>query len=160
VRNRNSHAGRTEGHPLQEAQDRTNVVPGGEDPRTPIDPLAGLRAGVPYSLRNAARLLNLPEGRLRRAILLEGLAAEEVADGREYVIDGGVLRSFIQGIRPNEKSDQGDAWLYFWTLALLIFLPLILGFIIMFTSSAHNPPAEHEGLPAPGLGIESHVPAF
>src|SRR5581483_6473798 len=56
-----------------------------------------------YSLREAARALEMPEGTLRRAILLDRLRATEVDDDRQYLLEGSALQDFVRRLRPAEQ---------------------------------------------------------
>jgi hypothetical protein len=57
-----------------------------------------------YSLREAALRLGLPEGMLRRAILLEDDPAMSVDDDRHYLIAGRELRRYVEVIHPSDRS--------------------------------------------------------
>jgi len=98
-----------------------------------------------YSLQDAARALAVPEGTLRRAILLDELSALGVDDDRHYVLDGGALQDFVRHLRPAECCvfPAGDSlWL---DLALLLLIPLLILLVVFLT---RNPEAFRAEPPA------------
>lgn len=70
-----------------------------------------------YSLRQAEVALNLSEGQLRRAIVLDYLPAIDAADDRQYLIEGSTLQTYVRRIRPAEDcvfpTNNG---LYWWSM--------------------------------------------
>ena len=90
------------------------------------------RDGV-YSLKEAAQALHLPEGRLRRAILLDDLPAIDVADDRHYLIQGRILQAYVQQLRPQEEPGFQLSSMAFWPVVVLMIASMLglAGFILV-----------------------------
>ena len=93
-----------------------------------------IQSGMTYALRDAARLAHLPEGQLRRAILLDRLPAQEVTDDRQYLLTGAILKRYLQSIRPKEEAIyDSDEESVFWNLGVFFLISSIaLSFILCF----------------------------
>ncbi len=99
--------------------------------------------GVFYSLRDASLLSGLPESRIRRAILLEDLPAQEVPDDRHYLIQGRSLAAYVgtpvgpaqpsgpAGAEKESVHDQSSA-------AVLFVLAMVFVFMITLLSLAYS----------------------
>ena len=64
-----------------------------------------MRCDEYYPLHWAAQAIDVEEGRLRRAILLEDLDAIPVPDDRQYLIHGMALRAYLRTLRPSEECE-------------------------------------------------------
>jgi hypothetical protein len=142
------------GHPVP-PRDRTEGPPEASPKSSPsharnnVPRHYPIRADTSYSLRDAAELLGLPEGTLRRAILLESLQAEELGDDRQYLLDGKSLLAFVRKLRPeeeiHEERDEGG-W---WGLVILLLLPLVGAILILVAGSTRSPSSEGPPVPSP-----------
>ncbi len=115
-----------------------DLPPGPGEPR---DPAGGepkengahdILPGALYSLREAAELTGIPEGRIRRAILLEDLPALAAPDDRQYLLLGRTLEDYLHSRRtggvgsgPPPRSSLAES-AFFFALLLVIAVLLIL----------------------------------
>jgi hypothetical protein len=107
--------------------------------------------GTLYSLRDAALALEISEGKLRRAILLDEVPAADVDDERQYLLDGAALQAYIRRIRPNENCMFPDNGNLFLELAYCLVIPLLILLVLIFAKSPD--PAR------PGAAIKQTPPA-
>jgi len=91
--------------------------------------------GTLYSLRDAALALEIPEGKLRRAILLDEVPAADVDDERQYLLDGAALQAFIRRTRPHENCVFPDNGSLFLELAYCLVIPLLILLVLIFARS-------------------------
>jgi len=129
--------------------DNPSPEPGPLPPRSrhyyPVD------RGTLYSLRDAALALEIPEGKLRRAILLDEVPAADVDDERQYLLDGAALQAFIRRTRPYENCVFPDNGSLFLELAYCLVIPLLILLVLIFartpdparpgTTTKQTPPA-------------------
>jgi hypothetical protein len=118
-----------------------------------------IRRTEAYSLKDAAAALAVPEGQLRRAILLSDLPALDVPDDRQYLLLGSTLRAYVQALRPEEncRFDPGDDVFYGMAfLAILPLIALIVSLCIMATTSPSRVQCRlHPALPAPSAPMDA-----
>ncbi|HLY10596.1 MAG TPA: hypothetical protein VKW04_14930 [Planctomycetota bacterium] len=108
-----------------------------------------------YSLREASVALDLPEGTLRRAILLEEIASEVVDDDRHYLIQGAALQDYVRFLRPQEQCEFPDGMTLWSELALVLVIPVLILFVLLLTrTAAPSRPVS----PAPSLPPAAGVP--
>lgn len=98
--------------------------------------------GTLYSLRDASLALEIPEGQLRRAILLDEVPAADVDDERQYLLDGAALQTYIRSIRPAENCVFPDNGNLFLELAYCLVIPLLILLVLIF---ARTPEPSHPG---------------
>ena len=90
-----------------------------------------------YSLHWAAKAIDVEEGRLRRAILLEDLDAIPVPDDRQYLIHGMALRAYLRTLRPSEECEffQDQELVCKPGLAMLLCLGVLLASVLVLLAS-------------------------
>jgi hypothetical protein len=118
-----------------------------------------IRSDAVYSLREAAVLVGIAEGLLRRAVLLDHLPALEPDDDRQYLFTGKTLLSYVRRLRPDEEvlEEKGDPDLGAW--ALLVLVPILAAIVSLMAAGASSP-RQSPPLPSPGAGIDLRVPDF
>lgn len=99
-----------------------------------------------YSLRDAARALEMPEGNLRRAILLDQLRAVEVDDDRQYLLDGAALQEFVRRLRPAEACAFPEPDSLLPDLLTFLIIPILIVLVLLFVRS---PEGARQNAPAP-----------
>lgn len=104
-----------------------------------------------YSLREAARALDLPEGALRRAILLDQIKAHEVDDDRQYLLQGSDLREYLRDHRPSEPCVFPEEDSLLPDLLTFLIIPVLIVLVLLFVK---NPEA-----PRPDRPAKQSVPA-
>lgn len=116
-----------------------------------------IRADATYSLREAAGLLDIPEGTLRRAILLDDLPAEGVCDDRHYLIEGHDLLAHFRLLRPDEESNGVSSPSIVGGAAFLALFP-ILAAILLLLAGMRSPKGDNRPQVDPIPAIEVQVP--
>jgi len=100
--------------------------------RVPAAPsIHAIRQDGLYPLRDAAVLLGIPEGQLRRAVLLENLPAQEVCDDRHYLFSGTTLLAYARRPRPFEEVLERDRETAAWGLAILLLFPILAAVLLI-----------------------------
>lgn len=132
-------------------------VPGGRDLPSATPPRDSrprhyypIDRGLVYSLQDAARAAELPEGKLRRAILLDELAACEVDDDRHYLIDGAALQTYLRRLHRAENCafpENDNLWL---ELAYCLVIPLLILLILIFAKTPEGPRSDSPAPKPPG----------
>lgn len=105
--------------------------------------------GTAYSLEDAAKALEIPEGKLRRAILMDDLAAEQVDDDRHYLLQGDALQNYVRHLRPAEECvfvENGNLLL---ELAYCLIIPLLILLLLIFAKTPEMPRSDQTAHPAP-----------
>jgi len=126
--------------------------------------------GTLYSLRDAALALEISEGTLRRAILLDEVPAADVDDERQYLLDGAALQAYIRRVRPNENCVFPNNGNLFLELAYCLIIPLLILLVLIFAKSPEpvrpgaaikqTPPADCVPGDASGGGRGNAAPAL
>lgn len=95
-----------------------------------------------YSLRDAARVLNVPEEQLRRLVLMGDLPAIDCADDRQYLLRGSVLQEHVRKLRPREEAVFEIDTSAFWALGIFLLLPILasagLAFSVLVGNAGHE----------------------
>lgn len=78
-----------------------------------------------YPLSQAAKAAEMPQGKLRRAIVLGELEAEPVADERDYLVEGRHLQEYIRSLRTNERAEFSSENDLGWVIGLFLAIPLL-----------------------------------
>jgi hypothetical protein len=116
--------------------------PAGAPPPRPA-PLArhfyAIDATRVYSLRDAARALEMPEGNLRRAILLDQLRAIEVDDDRQYLLEGSALQDFVRRLRPTEQCAFPAEDSLLPDLLTFLIIPILIVLVLLFVRGPEAP---------------------
>jgi len=92
-----------------------------------------------YSLREAALALEMPEGKLRRAILLDQLRATEVDDDRQYLLEGSALQDFVRRLRPEEQCAFSAEDSLLPDLLTFLIIPILIVLVLLFVRSPEAP---------------------
>ena len=146
------------GDPASEGSKETPVEsPPVPSPRAKILKYYAILPSASYSLRNAASLLGLPEEELRRAILLDGVEAEETSDDRQYLLEGRALLSYVRRLRPHEEiraATNGESVL--WGVAILVVIPLLAAVLFLLLGAGSSSSSERPPHPAPKFGLEAN----
>ncbi|MBV8879615.1 MAG: hypothetical protein JO332_06625 [Planctomycetaceae bacterium] len=105
-----------------------------------------------YSLREAARLADIPVDRLRRAVVLGDVPAEPVDDDRDYLLRGQAIRDYVQSIRPGERAELHGGDDIDWGIGIFLAFPLLALFV--FGIGLNCPPPPETGPDGTGERIE------
>ena len=129
--------------------------------RAPRNPAwAAIRISETYSLRDAALILKIPEGQLRRSVLFGELPADEVDDDRQYVFSGKTLLAYARGRWPDETIEAAENSDTFWGLVLLLLFPLLAAVLLVIAGASASGSCQQPPLPSPGSGVELQVPGL
>jgi hypothetical protein len=108
-----------------------------------------------YSLKDAARALEIPEGALRRAVLMEDLRAMEVDDDRHYLLAGAALQEFLRRRHPDETCVFPDEDSLLPDLLTFLIIPILIVLALLFVKS----PDGHRADPAAKTAPAAAAPA-
>jgi hypothetical protein len=98
-----------------------------------------------YSLRDAARAIQVPEGALRRAILLDQVRAQEIDDDRQYLLEGGDLREYVRSLHPSDHCVFPEEDSLLPDLLTFLIIPVLIVLVLLFVK---NPEAPRPDRPA------------
>jgi hypothetical protein len=112
-----------------------------------------------YSLRDAARALEMPEGNLRRAILLDQLRATEVDDDRQYLLEGTALQEFVRTLRSGETCAFPEADSLLPDLLTFLIIPVLIVLVLLFVRGPESPKPDSPATrrPAPAVAAPSNA---
>ncbi len=120
-----------------------DLFPNGPAGAPPQGPLArhfyAIDATRVYSLRDAARALEVPEGNLRRAILLDRLRAMEVDDDRQYLLEGSALQDYARHLRPSEQCAFPAEDSLLPDLLTFLIIPILIVLVLLFVRGPEAP---------------------
>jgi len=146
--------------PRGRAEGPGHALPDGfpSDAKAKVPKYYPIRSGASYSLRDAAVLLGVPEGTLRRAILMDSIQAQELSDDRQYLIEGKSLLAYVRKLRPEEEIEEERGEGVWWSLAFLALVPLLAAICFLAAGGVRSRSSERPPLPSPGSGIEITAP--
>ena len=116
-----------------------------------------IQPDIRYSLRDAASLSDLSKDELRRAVVLDGIEAEPVADDREYLIPGRALQEHVRMLRPQERpvfEGPADA---IEIVGVFLAIPMMAVLLLAGLRSVQEPeapPSDRTLISQPREGIE------